>query len=112
VTEGNPVSAFPNCRKTEVVLYTCAPSSTRPDKRHHKPYCARNESSIVTVSSIPIPAVEDSDAVSILVWQVSKETDEADLIVNLITGQHIICEMLCRSITFNSGLFDIFAVIL
>lgn len=42
-----------------------------------------NEGGIISMSSVPIPAIEDANCLSIFDWKAPKETDEAKLVVHL-----------------------------
>ena len=51
-----------------------------------------NEGGIVPVSCVPVPSIKDANRLSIFYWEASKETDEANLVVDLellISRRHI-----------------------
>lgn len=83
VTEGRPVSAFPSCRKTDVVLYTYSWVSAITTKRKTPADRPSNKGSIIPMSRVPIAAIKYPDGLIILSRKTSKKADEADFVVEL-----------------------------
>lgn len=83
VTEGSPVSAFPSCRRTEVVLYTYSKVILNVPEVHCLAYRPGNACGIIAVSCVPIASIEHPDSLTILNRKTSKEPDESNFIVNL-----------------------------
>lgn len=42
-----------------------------------------NEGSVISMSSVPVPSIENANRLGIFDWKAPKETDEANLVVNL-----------------------------
>ena len=70
----------------------------------------RNESSIVSMSGIPVTAVEYAYCIIIVGSKIPKETNETDFVIYLPLSSADTQDNKTRCSTFNSGRLDIIAL--